>query len=145
VIEKPNYNKDGKQNSRTDSKQPKIALFEKLEPRILLSADSLLIGGVPDPLQDSMEPIVQYVELSEADELIEQQPIEEQEIDQQVNPSCMIGALQPILTLTVEESKVDDRSNPSILDPKQAYSGVVDEPWRDVFFCAAGCCQPRMA
>lgn len=31
------------------------------------------------------------------------------------------------------------------LVPKQAYSGVVDERWRKGYFCAAGCCQPRMA
>ena len=38
-------------------------LFDKLEPRILLSADSLLSAAVPEPLQENTQPLVTQTEL----------------------------------------------------------------------------------
>ncbi len=50
--------KDRKLSSSADSAPVKAPVLEKLEPRILLSADSLLIAAVPDPLEDNTQQVV---------------------------------------------------------------------------------------
>jgi len=59
--------KDWNQSRRTNSKAIK-PVIEKLEPRILLSADGLLGVTVPellqDPLLDNTQEVIQYTELS---------------------------------------------------------------------------------
>ncbi|MHC4207524.1 MAG: DUF4347 domain-containing protein, partial [Planctomycetota bacterium] len=73
--------KDRKLSSSAVSTPVKPPLLEKLEPRILLSADSLLSAAAPDPLADSTQQAVQY-----ADQLETEQDI-----------------LQPIMTLSVDQ------------------------------------------
>jgi hypothetical protein len=54
-----------------------LSHFEQLEPRILLSGDGLLNIAAPeplrDPLLDGMQQVVQYAELLETNEQVEEQ------------------------------------------------------------------------
>jgi Ca2+-binding RTX toxin-like protein len=91
-------------------------LFEALEPRILLSGDSLL-NIAPDPLQDALldttPQIVQYAELLETSEQVEQ------EISQELDPSNTLNAdiFTPILTLFVDDGDKNDDVGPTqVLD-----------------------------
>jgi len=99
----------------TGSRSPRPTLLEKLEARILLSADGLLTASPPDPLQDSTQPMAQHAELLEANEQIEQEPSPEQGTRREADRSHQIetNRLQPVLTLSFEESNVADDSVPT--------------------------------
>ena len=89
---------------RRSSKQSRPPLVEKLEPRILLSGDSLLTMVVSDPLQDSMQQVVLYAELMDVNEQAGQQPSPGSKIHQQTDPSSRIelALCHPILTLPID-------------------------------------------
>ena len=82
--------------------------FEQLEPRILLSGDSLLYAAVPDPLPDALpnstQQIVQCAESLESSEQVEQ------ETGQELDVSDQLEICQPLLTLSVND----------LVDPIQA-------------------------
>jgi hypothetical protein len=85
ALERPKHIKERKSTSGTNSMPVRLLLLEKLEPRILLSGDSLLYAAAPDPLQgtffESTQQTIQYAELMESNEQVEQQlPNAEQEI-----------------------------------------------------------------
>ena len=84
--------------------KPLIQL-EQLEPRIMLSADGLLNAIVPDQdldmSLDGTQQVVQYAELLETQEQIEEQVIS----DTSNNDNC-----RPILTLSIDDDKVNDES-----------------------------------
>ena len=106
--------KDGKLSQGAESRSSNPMLLEKLEPRILLSADSLLAVAAPDPLADSMQPMVQHAELLHASE--HQPPTAEREIDHELALSSDgIDLLEPILTLTVDDSNVVDGGDLSVV------------------------------
>jgi len=111
-----------------NSKPFNPALFEKLEPRILLSADGLLIAAVPDPVQDSTQPMVQHAELLEANEQVGQQPSPEREIHQEVDSSNQLETdlWQPVLTLSVEDSSIAEYCEPinADADSVEGFNGV---------------------
>ena len=106
--------KDRRLFPSTDSEPVRPPVLERLEPRIMLSGDGLLSIAPPDPFQDAllntMPQVVQYAELLETCEQVEQQPVTDQKIDQQVGPSYPGGTdlWQPILTLSVDGSTVAD-------------------------------------
>ena len=99
----------------TDSNSAKPTTFEALEPRILLSGDSLL-NIAPDPLQDAlldaMPQIVQEADLLHAGNQIEE------EINQELDPSDTInaGIYKPIYTLLVEDGETNDDVAPVQVD-----------------------------
>ena len=66
-----------KRSFSPDSKPVVPPVLEKLEPRILLSGDGLLHVAAPDPFQDThcddTQQVVQYAELMETNERIEEQ------------------------------------------------------------------------
>ncbi len=89
---------DRKTTWGTDSNPAKPITFEILEPRILLSGDSLLIIA-PDPLDsllDTTPQVVQYAELLETNDQVQE------EISQELDPSEALNAdiYQPIFTFS---------------------------------------------
>ena len=94
--------KDRRLSSSTDSKLVKPPTFERLEPRILLSADSLVNAAAPDPLLDPIPQVVQHAELLETEEQLQ---ATEREVHQEVASSGHDGAdlLEPILTIPVDK------------------------------------------
>jgi len=92
-----------KLSSSADSVPVKPPVLEKLEPRILLSGDGLLNIAPPDPFQDAllntMPQVVQYAELLQTSEAVEEQ----------------IGAdvYQPLFTLAVGDDDANDESDPA--------------------------------
>jgi len=88
---------------------------EILEPRILLSGDGLL-SIAPDPLQDAildtMPQVVQYAELLETNEQVEE------EISQELDPSDTLNTdiYQPIFTLSVDDGDINDGVAPAQVD-----------------------------
>ncbi|MBL7186966.1 MAG: leucine-rich repeat domain-containing protein, partial [Phycisphaerae bacterium] len=128
-----NHIKGRKASLSTDFAPFNPTLFERLEPRILLSGDGLLSAAAPDPFLDTMPQVVQHAELLEPSEHIERQPDTQREINQQVGPSCPDGTdlLQPIFALSVEQSNVADDGDPSVLDEASATEALqiaVGEP-----------------
>jgi len=95
-------------------------VLEKLEPRILLSGDSLLYAVAPDPLQDTLldstQQVVQYAELLESNEKVEQET--RQELDE--SDALETDFYQPLLTLSVNDDSVADG-----VDPIQAGEDIV--------------------
>ena len=95
-------------NKNSSIVNPLIQL-EQLEPRILLSADSLL-NITPDPLQDTLlnntQQEIQYSELLDTNEQVEEQI--SLEAAQPVDPD--IEAYEPIFTLLVEDDNTIDES-----------------------------------
>lgn len=87
--------------------KPLIQL-EQLEPRILLSADGLLNSIVPEQDQDmsldGMQDVIQYVELLETQEQVEEQ------INQELtsSDSTDTNICQPIFTLLVDDDNTYD-------------------------------------
>ncbi len=84
--------------------------LEQLEPRILLSGDSLLNTIIPDQdqdtLPDGMQQVVQYAELLETQEQVEEQ------ISQELAPSDTpnTDVYQPICTLFIGDDKTNGES-----------------------------------
>ena len=78
-------------------------LFEQLEPRILLSADGLLNAILPDQdtLPDGMRQVVQYAELLETHEQVEEQVISD---------TSNNDDFRPILTLFVDDNNTNGES-----------------------------------
>ena len=67
---------DRKTTWNTDSSPTKPVTFEALEPRILLSGDSLLniaLDPLQDALLDTMPQVVQYAELLETNDQVEEE------------------------------------------------------------------------
>ena len=95
-------------NKHSTLVNPLIQL-EQLEPRILLSADSLLNIN-PDPLQDTLlnntQQEIQYAELLNTNEQVEEQI--SLEVAQPVNPD--IEAYKPVFTLLVDDADANDGS-----------------------------------
>jgi hypothetical protein len=89
---------------RVTRKDKYLVHFEHLEPRILLSGDSLL-NIAPDSHQDTFlddtPQVVQYAELLDTNERVEEQVIS----DTSNNDNC-----RPILTLLVDDDNTDDES-----------------------------------
>jgi len=117
-LERLKHIKDRKLASSTNSEQARPTLLEKLEPRILLSGDSLLYAAAPDALQetllDSPQYVIQYAELLDTDQQVEQQlPNAEHEIHQQLDPSDLADTDldQVIFTLSA-----DDDINDKVID-----------------------------
>ena len=85
---------------------------EILEPRILLSADGLL-SIAPDPLQDALvdstPQVVQYAELLETNDQVED------EISQEWDPSGILdaGVYEPIYISTFDDGAANDESDPA--------------------------------
>jgi len=77
-----------------DSALTKPTAFEVLEPRIMLSGDSLLNIAAPEPLSDPLldgtEQTVQYAELLETNEQVEQQPLSETLENDLYQPICTL-------------------------------------------------------
>jgi len=119
VLKRFKYIKDRRSSPSTESKGIYPTFLEKLEPRILLSGDGLLSLAAPDPLIDTVSQVVLHAELLEVSEPIEQQSLIAQEIDQDVNPSRTVETdlLEPIFTLSFEDSKKGDASGESADDP----------------------------
>ena len=113
--------KDHKLFPSRDSAPVKPPVLERLEPRILLSGDGLLNIAPPDPIQDTPQ-VVRYAELLESDEEVEQ------DIDQEGCRSCPDGSdlLEPILTISVDESTIPDDDDPSVLSDDSC-EGICDE------------------
>ena len=103
-----------------NSKTTNPIVLEKLEPRILLSGDSLLYAVAPDPLQntllDSTKQVVQYAELLESNEQVVQKT--RQELD--ASDTLETDFYQPLLTLSVDDGSVAD-----VVDPIQAGEDIV--------------------
>ena len=88
--------------------------LKQLEPRILLSADGLLNAIIPDQsqdlLQDSMQQVVQYAELLETHEEVEEQvPAIGQLVAQELDPSDTFetNLYEPIVTLFANQDNTD--------------------------------------
>ncbi len=85
-------------------------LLEILEPRILLSADGLLNVIIPDQnqntSQDNMREVVQYADLLDTNEQVEEQ------ISHELTPSDTLNTdiYQPIFTLFVDDDKTNGES-----------------------------------
>ncbi len=108
MIFKHTTDKKAVQNNNSVSVKPVIHL-EQLEPRILLSGDSLL-NIAPNPQQDTIDDNTsltdQYAELLDT-----QEPVEEQislELTQSDSPDTNI--CQPIFTLLADDNKTNDES-----------------------------------
>ncbi len=104
------YAKDKQVSQNIDSVSVKpLILFEQLEPRILLSVDSLL-NIAPDPLQDTIldntHQVAQYAELLDTQEQVEEQ------INLEPAPSDTSNSdvYPPIFTLFVDDDKTNDES-----------------------------------
>jgi len=83
-------------------------VLERLEPRILLSGDSLLYAVAPDPLLDSPRQVVQYAELLESNEQVVQETRQELDASDTLEPDFY----QPLLTLSVDDYSVADGVDP---------------------------------
>jgi len=100
--------------------------FEQLEPRILLSGDSLL-NIAPYPLQDTIlentSQVVQYTELLDTNEKVEEQ------ISQELAPSDTpnTDVYQPIFTLFVDDDNTNDESSVADLNVENIDPLQVDE------------------
>jgi hypothetical protein len=105
-----------------------LTLFEQLEPRILLSADSLL-NITPNPLQDlflnNTQQEIQYSELLDTNEQVKEQI--SLEVAQPVNPD--IEAYEPIFTLFVDDNENDGSTDTDLsldnIGPAQVNNNVV--------------------
>ena len=101
-------NKQASQNIDSVSVKPLI-LLEQLEPRILLSVDSLL-NIAPDPLQDTIldntHQVAQYAELLDTNEQIEEQISQEPAPSDTPNTNVCL----PIFTLFVDDDNTNDES-----------------------------------
>ena len=106
VLKRFKHIKDRRSSSSTESRNTPTAFLEKLEPRILLSGDGLLSSAAPEPLIDVTSPVVLHAESLAASEPIEQQPLKDEQIDQDIRPSEMVEThlLEPILTLSFEDN-----------------------------------------
>ena len=102
------YIKDCKPRLGRESESPSSMQLERLEPRVLLSADGLLIPGAPDLLEDTTQPMVQHAELLEPSDQNERESAAERQSDQQLDLTCADGTIQPILTLSVEQNNLAD-------------------------------------
>ena len=103
VVKRFKHIRDLKSSSSADSKNLLPTFLEKLEPRILLSADGLLSVATPDPLLDAIPRTVQHMDLLESSDQ-QKLSVAEQEINPQIrfsNPA-EIDLIQPILTLSIK-------------------------------------------
>jgi len=102
--------KDWRQPGRVRSESSMPTLLEILEPRILLSADGLLNVIIPDQnqntSQDNMREVVQYADLLDTNEQVEEQ------ISHELTPSDTLNTdiYQPIFTLFVDDDKTNGES-----------------------------------
>ena len=116
---------DRKVSWSTDSNSAKPVTFEVLEPRILLSGDSLL-NIAPDPfdsLIDTTPQVVQYAELLETNDQIEE------EINQELDPAEALNSdiYQPIFTLSVNEGNIAPvEADNNVTEPSGAYGKNID-------------------
>ncbi|MBL7189126.1 MAG: cadherin-like domain-containing protein [Phycisphaerae bacterium] len=100
--------KDRRLFPSTDSEPVRPPVLERLEPRIMLSGDGLLSIAPPDPFQDAllntMPQVVQYAELLETSEQVEE------EVSQELDPSDTLNAdiYQPIFTFFVDDNTNDE-------------------------------------
>jgi len=115
--------KDWRSSRKTSSKLVKPPVLEVLEPRILLSGDGLLSIAPPEPLCDpllnGMEQTLQYVELLETNEQVEEQfPSAEQENCQKLDSSDTGDAdvYQPSITLFESDNNSENAASPEGLD-----------------------------
>ena len=95
--------KDRKPSWNTNSKKITPIVLEKLEPRILLSGDSLLYAATSqlyDPLDNNAQQITQYAELLDTDALAGEQV--SQELASSDNPNSDV--YKPIFTLTQDDN-----------------------------------------
>jgi len=106
--------KDRRQPWKTGSEPSRSTLLEILEPRILLSADSLLNVIIPDQGQDTflhnMQEVVQHAELLETHEEVgEQIPVIDQVTDQEPDPSDILetNLYEPIVTFFTNRDNTD--------------------------------------
>ena len=102
--------KDWQQPWKTGSEPSRSTLLEVLEPRILLSVDGLLDVIISDQGQDTLldgrQQVVQYAELLDIKEQVEEQ------INQELAPSDTpnTDVYQPIFTLFVDDDNTNDES-----------------------------------
>ena len=111
MLERLKHIDEGNSSLSADSIPLRPVLLERLEPRILLSGDGLLVNAAAsDSRVDNMPQVIQYAELLGTSEQVEQQSPTEQEIDQDARLACLDGTnlLQPILTLSMEENTVPE-------------------------------------
>ena len=104
--------------------------LERLEPRILLSGDSLRCGQ-PDPLHDTLlantHQVVQYAELLDtADQAGQQLPAERLELSQEPAPSDTLESdvCQPLFSLQIDDESIDTNCS-SDVDAKLDNTGPV--------------------
>ena len=105
-----------KLSSSADSVPVKPPVLEKLEPRILLSGDSLFNIALPDPLQDALiDSTPQVVRHAELLETTQQLPTAGQEIHQELDVSDQpkTDLCEPIFTLFADR---DDSSYGDAID-----------------------------
>ena len=102
--------KDWHQPWKKDSEPSRSTLLEVLEPRILLSVDGLLNVTIfdqgQDTSQDSAREVVQYAELLDTNEQVEEH------ISPELAPSDTpnIDVYHPIFTLFVDDDNTNDES-----------------------------------
>jgi len=102
--------KDRKPSWNTNSKKITPIVLEKLEPRILLSGDSLLYAATSqlyDPLDSNAQQITQYAELLDTDARAEEQ------VSQELTSSDTLNSdvYKPILTLSQDDNTNSDSVN----------------------------------
>jgi len=131
VLERLKHIKDQKLSSSTNSKPVRPILLEKLEPRILLSGDSLLSAAAPDSLHDMLldntQQMVQYAELLDTDEQVEQQlPNAEQEIYREAAIYTLhLDAQEPLDQDSLEGEVVSAQQSESDENPlEESGSGI---------------------
>ena len=131
VLERLKHIKDQKLSSSTNSNPVRPILLERLEPRILLSGDSLLSAAAPDSLHDMLldntQQMVQYAELLDTDEQVEQQlPNAEQEIYREAAIYTLhLDAQEPLDQDSLEGEVVSAQQSESDENPlEESGSGI---------------------